>query len=65
MKRKDGRAPDEMRPVKITANYLAFAEGSALIEVGNTWVLCAASIEDRVPPFLRNTGNGWVTAEYS
>ncbi|MPZ23561.1 MAG: ribonuclease PH [Dehalococcoidia bacterium] len=65
MQRKDGRRPDEMRPVKITANYLAFAEGSALIEVGQTWVLCAASVEDRVPPFLRNTGNGWVTAEYS
>jgi ribonuclease PH len=65
MKRKDGRRPEEMRPVKITPNYLAFAEGSALIEVGSTWVLCAASVEDRVPPFLRNTGIGWVTAEYS
>ncbi|MEX2238673.1 MAG: ribonuclease PH [Dehalococcoidia bacterium] len=65
MKRKDGRQPNEMRPVKITANYLAFAEGSALIQAGDTWVLCAASVEDRVPPFLRNSGTGWVTAEYS
>jgi ribonuclease PH len=65
MKRRDGRQPTEMRPVKITANYLAFAEGSALIQVGDTWVLCAASVEDRVPAFLRNAGTGWVTAEYS
>ena len=54
-----------MRPVKITTGYLLTAEGSALIEVGNTRVLCAASIEETVPPFLRNSGKGWVTAEYS
>jgi ribonuclease PH len=54
-----------MRAVRITPNYLATAEGSALIEVGNTRVLCAASIEETVPPFLRNSGKGWVTAEYA
>ena len=54
-----------MRPVEIVTNYLMTAEGSALIKVGNTQVLCAASIEDTVPPFLRNSGKGWVTAEYA
>jgi len=54
-----------MRPVKVTTDYLLTAEGSAVIEVGNTRVLCAASIEETVPPFLRNTGKGWVTAEYA
>ena len=54
-----------MRPVRITTNYLATAEGSALIEVGNTRVLCAASVEESVPSFLRNSGKGWVTAEYA
>ena len=54
-----------MRPVEITTGYLLTAEGSALITVGNTRVLCAASVEDSVPPFLRGTGQGWVTAEYS
>lgn len=54
-----------MRPVRITTNYLVTAEGSALIEVGNTRVLCAASVEETVPPFLRNSGKGWVTAEYA
>ena len=54
-----------MRPVEITAGYLLTAEGSALITVGNTRVLCAASVEDSVPPFLRGSGKGWVTAEYS
>lgn len=54
-----------MRPVKIETNYLATAEGSALISVGNTRVLCAATVEDGVPSFLRNTGKGWITAEYS
>ena len=63
--RTDQRQPDQPRPVKVTANYLVTAEGSALIEVGNTRVLCAATIEDTVPPFLRNSGKGWVTAEYS
>jgi ribonuclease PH len=54
-----------MRPVEIVLDYLMTAEGSALIKVGNTHVLCAATIEDSVPPFLRNSGKGWVTAEYS
>jgi len=63
--RPDGRRPDELRPVEISPNYLKTAEGSALITFGNTHVLCAASIESSVPPFLRNTGKGWVTAEYS
>lgn len=63
--RSDHRAPDQMRPVKIQTEYLLTAEGSVLIEVGNTRVLCAASIEESVPQFLRNTGKGWVTAEYS
>lgn len=63
--RIDQRHPGQMRPVKVTTEYLATAEGSALIEVGNTRVLCAASIEESVPPFLRGSGKGWVTAEYS
>jgi ribonuclease PH len=63
--RSDQRKPDEMRPVSITTGYLLTAEGSAVIEVGNTRVLCAATVEDTVPQFLRNTGKGWVTAEYS
>jgi ribonuclease PH len=63
--RNDRRTPDQMRPVSITTNYLATAEGSALIEIGNTRVLCAASVEETVPQFLRNSGKGWVTAEYS
>src|SRR5262249_26885514 len=64
MTRIDGRSPSEPRPTTITPGYLAHAEGSVLIEVGRTKVICTASIEDRVPPFLRNTGKGWVTAEY-
>jgi ribonuclease PH len=64
-RRADGRAPNQLRPVKIVADYLKFAEGSALIRVGDTRVLCAATIEDRVPPFLRGKGTGWITAEYS
>src|SRR6267154_2982430 len=63
--RPDGRTPDEMRSVEIAPGYLKTAEGSALITIGNTQVLCAASVETSVPPFLRNTGKGWVTAEYS
>lgn len=63
--RTDGRTPDELRPVNITPGYLPYAEGSVLIEVGNTRVVCAASLEDRVPPFLRNSGQGWLTAEYA
>ena len=63
--RTDKRQPDEMRPVEIVTGYLVTAEGSALIKVGNTQVLCAASVEDTVPPFLRGGGKGWVTAEYA
>jgi ribonuclease PH len=63
--RIDKRQPADMRPVKITTDYLLTAEGSVLIEVGNTRVLCTASVEESVPPFLRNSGKGWVTAEYS
>ena len=63
--RKDGREPDEMRPVLIKRNYTKFAQGSVLIEVGNTKVICTASIEDSVPPHKKNTGEGWITAEYS
>src|SRR6202142_1831837 len=62
--RIDQRRPDQLRPLKITKDYLLTAEGSVLIEVGNTQVLCAATIEDSVPHFLRNSGKGWVTAEY-
>jgi ribonuclease PH len=63
--RTDGRAPDELRPVRITPGFLPYAEGSVLIEMGNTRVVCSASLEDRVPPFLRNSGQGWLTAEYA
>ena len=62
--RTDGRAPDALRETKITPGFLMHAEGSVLIEVGRTRVVCTASVEDRVPQFLRNTGKGWVTAEY-
>jgi ribonuclease PH len=64
MPRLDGRAHDAIRDTRLTPGFLIHAEGSVLIDVGNTRVICAASIEDRVPPFLRNTGKGWVTAEY-
>lgn len=63
--RTDHRPLDQMRPVSIATNYLMTAEGSALIEVGHTRVLCAASVEETVPQFLRGSGRGWVTAEYS
>src|SRR5512140_165513 len=63
--RIDQRQPAQMRTVKVQTDYLLTAEGSALIEVGNTRVLCAASVEESVPPFLRGSGKGWVTAEYS
>jgi len=63
--RIDGRRLDQMRPVEITTGYLMTAEGSAVITVGNTRVLCAASVEEAVPQFLRGSGKGWVTAEYS
>ncbi len=62
--RPDGRRLRELRPVVITPNYLRHAEGSALIALGLTRVLCAASVEESVPPFLRGSGRGWVTAEY-
>ena len=65
MTRIDGRTPEQLRPVRLTVNYLDYAEGSVLIETGNTRVLCAASIEERVPPFLEGKGQGWVTAEYN
>lgn len=65
MPRLDGRANNELRPIKIVPNYLAYAEGSALIEVGETRVLCAATVEDKVPAFLSGRGQGWVTAEYA
>ncbi len=64
MERTDGRRPDQMRPLRITPGYLDHAEGSALIELGGTKVLCAVSAEDRLPPFLRDKGGGWITAEY-
>jgi len=64
MTRSDGRAPGRMRPAKISPGFLTYAEGSVLIEIGRTRVVCTASVEDRVPPFLRNSGKGWVTAEY-
>lgn len=62
--RHDGRANDQLRPVKITRNYIKHAEGSCLIEVGDTKVICTATLEERVPPFMRGGGKGWVTAEY-
>lgn len=65
MKRADDRAWDELRPVKITPGFQSFAEGSALIELGHTRVICSVTIEDRVPNFLKGQGTGWVTAEYS
>lgn len=65
MARFDGRKPEEIRTVKITRGFTQIPEGSVLIEIGNTKVLCTASVEERVPPFQKGTGNGWVTAEYS
>jgi ribonuclease PH len=63
--RSDNRRPDQLRPVKITTGVLDYAEGSCIVEFGKTRVLCAASVEDRQPPFLRGTGSGWVTGEYA
>jgi ribonuclease PH len=63
--RSDNRAPDQLRPVKMVPDFITSAEGSVLIEVGNTRVICTASVEETVPPFLRNSGKGWVSAEYS
>ncbi len=63
--RSDGRTAKKLRRIKLTRNFLKTAEGSVLIEMGNTKVICTASLENKVPPFLRDTGRGWVTAEYS
>lgn len=63
--RIDGRKPDQLRAIKITRNYIKSAEGSVLIQVGNTWVICTATVENSVPPFLKGKGTGWVTAEYA
>ena len=65
MKRADGRAYNELRSVKITPSFQSFAEGSVLIELGKTQVLCSVSLDDRVPHFLKGSGTGWVTAEYA
>ena len=65
VKRIDGRTYDELRPVQITMGYQSFAEGSVLIEMGKTRVVCSVSVEERVPHFLRGSGTGWITAEYS
>ena len=63
--RIDGRKNDQVRHTKVTRNYIKHAEGSVLIEVGDTKVICTASIDDKVPPFLKGTGEGWITAEYN
>jgi ribonuclease PH len=63
--RPDGRGPDELRQIRITKDFLKTAEGSVLIEAGDTRIICTASIEEKVPPFLKDTGKGWITAEYS
>ncbi|MBP0723921.1 ribonuclease PH [Bacillus sp. RG28] len=65
MTRSDGRATNELRPIEMITNYTKHAEGSVLICVGDTKVICNATVEDRVPPFLRNSGKGWISAEYS
>lgn len=65
MIRIDGRSQTQLRPVHLTVDYLDFAAGSVLIEAGKTRVLCAASVEEKVPPFLEGTGKGWLTAEYA
>ncbi len=63
--RPDGRRPDEIREVRITLDFIKHAEGSCLIECGDTKVICTVSVEEKVPPFLKDTGQGWITAEYS
>ncbi|MFQ5574808.1 MAG: ribonuclease PH [Terriglobia bacterium] len=65
MKRVDGRGPSDLRPVKITGDFVPTAEGSVLFEQGNTRVICTASVEDKVPQFLKGSGSGWITAEYA
>src|SRR6202047_1030346 len=62
--RSDNRTPEQIRPVNIVPDFISTAEGSALIEMGNTRVICTASVEESVPAFRRNSGKGWVTAEY-
>src|SRR5512144_1169777 len=62
--RTDGRKLAQLRPIKITPSYIKTADGSVLIEMGDTKVICTAKLEERVPPFLRNSGKGWITAEY-
>lgn len=64
MIRLDGRANDQLRPIRITRDFIKYAEGSCLIEMGDTKVICTASVEEKVPPFLKGSGKGWVTAEY-
>ena len=63
--RSDNRSTDQLRPVSILPDFITTAEGSVLIEVGNTRVICTASIEETVPPFLRNSGKGWISSEYA
>src|SRR5689334_19484818 len=63
--RADGRRKDQLRPVKVTRNFIKHAGGSVLIEMGDTKVICTASVEEKVPPFLKGKGTGWVTAEYA
>src|SRR5207245_157435 len=63
--RPDGRAPDQLRPVTVTRDFLLHPEGSVLVEFGATKVICTASLEDKVPPFMKGQGQGWVTAEYA
>src|SRR6266705_6325075 len=63
--RSDNRAPVQLRPVNILSDYISTAEGSVLIEVGNTRVICTASVEETVPQFMRNSGKGWISSEYS
>jgi len=65
LSRHNERDYDELRPVKFTRNYTKYAQGSVLVEMGETKVICTAAIEDRVPPFLKKSGKGWITAEYS
>ena len=65
MPRIDGRANNEIRPITITRNFNKYAEGSVLIEAGDTKVVCTATVDEKVPPFLRGKGQGWITAEYS
>ncbi len=65
MTRIDGRRPDQLRPIKIERSYLIYPEGSARVDMGKTQVICTASVEDKVPPFLKGSGQGWITAEYA